>query len=212
MELKKFGGEEIFRGNLNKEDLSRCIKISETFTSEIVQIWTDIKYEGNFSSIEQLKAQNLWQNSLIIRVGNRPIHYRSWSSKGVKTVGHLIKDENNFLSFSDFTERYNIKTNFLTFHGVISAVKALWKRNEANLHNDNDTIYETIIDTFLKTKKPNRIAYKTLVTKKQKSPIDTQRKWVVECMLENQENIDWKKVYRSPFLCTKITKLNRLSI
>ena len=35
LELKNFGGEEIFRGNLNKEDLSKCIKISETFTSEI---------------------------------------------------------------------------------------------------------------------------------------------------------------------------------
>jgi len=70
--------------------------------------------------------------------------------KGVKTVGHHIKDENNFLSFSDFTERYNIKTNFLTFHGMISAVKALWKKNQANLHNNNGSIYETIIDTFFK--------------------------------------------------------------
>ena len=84
--------------------------------------------------------------------------------KGVKTVGNLIKDENNFLSFSDFIERYNIKTNFLTFHGVISALKTLWKKNEANLHNDNGSIYKTIIDTFLKKKKPNRLAYKILVS------------------------------------------------
>ena len=118
LELKNFGGEEIFRGNLNKEDLSKYIKIPETFTSEILHIWTDIKYEANISSIEQLKAQNLWQNSLI-RVGNRPIHYGPWSSKGVKTVGHLIKEEISFLiCFSDFTERYNVKTNFLTFHGL----------------------------------------------------------------------------------------------
>ena len=111
LELRKFGGEEIFRGNLSKEDLSKYIKISDTFTLEILQIWTDIKCEANISSIEQLKAHNLWQNSLI-RVGNRPIHYRSWSSKGVTTVGHLMKDENNFLSFSDFTDRYNIETTF----------------------------------------------------------------------------------------------------
>ena len=45
LELKNFGGEEILRGNLNKEDLSKCIKISETFTSEILQIWSNIKYE-----------------------------------------------------------------------------------------------------------------------------------------------------------------------
>ena len=76
LELRNFGGEENFRGNLSKEDLSKYIKISDTFTSEILHIWTDIKYEANISSIEQLKAQYLWQNSLI-RVGNRPMHYRS---------------------------------------------------------------------------------------------------------------------------------------
>ena len=205
LELRNFGGEAIFRGNLSKEDLSKYIKISDSFTLEILQIWSDIKYEANILSIEQLKAHNLWQNSLI-RVGNRPIHYRSWSSKGVTTVGHLMKDDNNFLSFSDFTERYDIETNFLTFQGVISAVKSLWKSNEANLHNEN-AIYESFIDTFLKTKKPNRPAYKILVSKKQKRPITAQRKWVTDCMLETQENIDWKTVYRTPFLCTKITKL-----
>ena len=133
LELRNFGGEEIFRGNLSKEDLSKYIKISDTFTSEILHIWTDIKYEADFSSIKQLKAQSLWQNSLT-HVGNRPIHYRSWSLQGVRTVSHLIKDENNFLSFSDFTDHYNIKTNFLTFQGMISAVKALWKHNKSNLH------------------------------------------------------------------------------
>ena len=188
LELRKFGGEQIFRGNLSKEDLSKYIKISDTFTLEILQIWTDIKYEANISSIEQLKAHNLWQKSLI-RVGNRPIHYRSWSSKGVTTVGHLMKDENNFLSFSDFTDRYNIETNFLTFQGVLSAVKALWKSNAANFCNGNAT-HECIIDTFLKTKKPNRLAYKILVSKKQKRPITAQTKWIADCTLETQEIID----------------------
>ena len=205
LELRKFGGEEIFRGNLSKEDLLKYIKISDTFTFEILQIWMDIKYEANISSIEQLKAHNLWQNSLI-RVGNRPIYYRSWSSKGVTTVGHLMKDENNFLSFSDFTDRYNIETNFLTFQGVLSAVKALWKSNTANFHNGN-AIHESITDTFLKTKKPNRLTYKILVSKKQKRPITAQRKWIADCTLETQEIIDWKTVYRTPFLCTKITKI-----
>ena len=167
LELRNFGGEQMFRGNLSKEDLSKYIKISDSFTLEILQIWSDIKYEANILSIEQLKAHNLLQNFLI-RVGNRPIHYRSCSSKGVTTVGHLMKDDNNFLSFSDFTERYDIETNFLTFQGVISAVKSLWKSNEANLHNDN-AIYESFIDTFLKTKNPNRPAYKILVSKKQET-------------------------------------------
>ena len=64
LELQPFGGEEVFRGNLSKEDLSKHFKLSDTFISEILRIWTDIKYEANIYSIEQLKAQNLWQNFL----------------------------------------------------------------------------------------------------------------------------------------------------
>ena len=126
LQVRPFGGEAIFRGNLlvSKKDLAKYITISDAFTLEILETFTDIRYEGSFSSIEQFKAQSLWQNPLI-RVGIRPICYRSWYSKGVKNVCHLIRDETSYLSFSDFKECYNIKTNFLTFQGVISAIKVL---------------------------------------------------------------------------------------
>ena len=89
---------------------------------------------------------------------------------------------------------------------MLSAVKALWKSNAANFHNGN-AIHESITDTFLKTKKPNRLPYKILVSKKQKRPITAQTKWIADYTLETQEIIDWKTVYRTPFLCTKITKI-----
>lgn len=147
---------KFFEVTLSKEDLSKHFKISDTLISEILRIWTDLKHEADIYSIEQIKPQNLWQNSLI-RVGNKPIHYKSWSSKGVRSVGHLIKDSTHFLSgFEDFTERFNIKTNFLTLQGVISAIKALWKCNEENLHNIT-THYETFTDIKGKTTKQTSI-------------------------------------------------------
>lgn len=114
----------------------------------------------------RIRYENLWQNSLI-RVGNKPIHYKSWSTKGVRNVGHLTKDSEHFISFKDFTERFNIKTNFLTFQNVILAIKELRKSNEENLHNIT-TNYQTFTDTFFKVRQPNRRAYKTLAGKKQK--------------------------------------------
>ena len=68
-------------------------KIANTFISEILRIWTDIKYEANIDFTEELKAQ-----SSLIRVGNRPIHYRSRSLKGVRNFGHLMEHSTNFLS------------------------------------------------------------------------------------------------------------------
>ena len=66
-----------------------------------------------------------------------------------------MKDSTRFLSgFEDFTERFNIKTNFLTLQGVISAIKALWKSNEENL--DNITTPTTKLSLILKARQPNR--------------------------------------------------------
>ena len=65
-------------------------------------------------------------------------------------MGHLINDANSFLSFSDFTELFKIKTNFLSFQRILSAVKALEKNSEANFNNCN-TPYESAFDTFQKS-------------------------------------------------------------
>ena len=80
--------------------------------------------QWNNCSKKQLLLQSLWLNSLI-RVHNKTIYYLSWSSQGIQNIGHLMENETRFLSFSEFKERYNIKTNFLHFCGVISAVKHL---------------------------------------------------------------------------------------
>ena len=63
----------------------------------------------------------------------------------------FLKDTTTFLSFLDFTERFNIKTNFLTFQRMISAIKALWKSNEGNLYNVSVN-YEASSCTFYKDK------------------------------------------------------------
>ena len=81
-------------------------------------MWSEINFDGNIDSNEQFLSMNLWHNSLI-KVGNSPIYYKTWLSKGIREVGHLMKDENSFLSLADFRERFDIKTNFVTFNGII---------------------------------------------------------------------------------------------
>ena len=71
-------------------------------------------------------------------------------------MGHLMKDSTHFLFFDDFTEHANMKTNFLTFQWVISAIKALWKSNEENPHNIT-TNYETFTFSKGKTTKQTSI-------------------------------------------------------
>ena len=122
-ELHDFGWAVIFQGNLNKNDLAKFIHISDPFTTEILNIWSEISYDDNITSTENLLSLPLWQNSLV-RIGNKPIYYKS-SSKGIQNVRHLMKDTDNLLSFTEFKERFEVKTNFLVYHGVVSCIRLL---------------------------------------------------------------------------------------
>ena len=55
-------------------------------------------------------------------------------------------------------------------------IKALWISSDENLHTIT-TNYETFTKIF--------------VGKKQKKMVKAQRKWIVDCRVETQENIDW---------------------
>ena len=120
-------------------------------------------------------------------------------------MGHLINDANSFLSFSILQNSTALKQTFLRFKACLSAVKALQKSKEADFNNC-DTAYESTFDTFQKSTKPNRLTYKILKSKKQKNPVEVQRKWVTKCMPETLDVIDWKAVYKTPFLWTYICK------
>jgi len=130
-ELHDFGGAVIFNGNLIKNDLAKFIHISDAFTKEILQVWSEINYDDNITSTEILLSLPLWQNSLV-RIGDKPIYYKSWSSncKGIEKVRHLMKDADDLLSFTEFKERFDVKTNFVVYHGMVSCIKILWNAIE----------------------------------------------------------------------------------
>ena len=204
-ESRDCGGDVIFKGNLNKSDLAKFIHVSDAFTTEILKIWSEISYDSNITSTKNLLSLRLWQNSLV-RIRNKPIYYKSWSSKGIQNVRHLMKDADNFLSLTELKERFGVKTNFLVYHGLVSCIKLL--RNAIENENEKITEFSALfVENFIKAPKPNRLAYKKLVSAKQSSPRKSQEKWSADCSLQCSKTIDWEMAYKLPFCSTKDTKL-----
>ena len=98
-QLQHYGGPVVFRGNLNRHDLSKFVNTTDAFTTKILQLWSEISYEANVNSIDHFFSLPLWHNSLI-RFDNRPLYYKSWSCKGIQNVTDLLKDPNTFFIFS----------------------------------------------------------------------------------------------------------------
>ena len=115
--LRKHGGKLLFQGNLKKQDIP-LLDIREPFLREIAEQWTNINFtEKNPDFISAC----IWHNSLI-RIESRPFFYRTWFNAGVEVVGNLLDKEGNFLSYNNFTSKFNIKTNYLEYYKIISTV------------------------------------------------------------------------------------------
>lgn len=89
-----------------------------------------LRYLQDFNSKitpkQNILRNSIWNNKQI-KVGNLSVFYKSWFDRGIKVIDDLLDSGNNFLSFFDFTSKYSIHTNFLTYQGVIKAVKKFLK-------------------------------------------------------------------------------------
>jgi len=140
-----------------------------------------------------------------VRIGNKAVYYKLWSSKGIQNVRHLMKDADNLLSFTEFKEHFDVKTNFLVYHGVVSCIKSL--RNATENQYEKNRNLSTFVENFIKARKSSRLAYEKLVSTKQSGPSKSQEKWCVNCNLQCSKTIDWGMAYKLPFCSPKATKL-----
>ena len=81
-----------------------------------------------FVSFSNFGETPVWYNSLI-RIDNKPIHYRNWSSVGIYFVSDLLEEESQFSTFCTFKEKFVIKAHFLQYRGVIWSISNLKRRN-----------------------------------------------------------------------------------
>lgn len=113
-----------------------------------------------------------------------------------------MKDSDNFLSFSEFKDRYGItEKNYLAFYGLLSVLK---QKIKEPLCNNTNMQYESFYTKFMKASKPSRQAYKKIIGLKQRCPTNSQEQWARDCA---HEPIDWRAAYQPSFQCTRSTKL-----
>ena len=91
--------------------------------------WTDVfsSYKSFGEKIkckkqEEMNAEPIFYNENI-RIGDKPIFYRSWFEKGIRNVHHLMSDNGSFFQYDQFKRKFDINTDFITYTGCIRAIK-----------------------------------------------------------------------------------------
>ena len=92
--------------NLNKEDTTNLLNVSNCFISEILSVWSEVNFEDRITSENQFHDQCLWYSSLF-RINNRPVSNKDWPNRKVKD----LKDSHNEILFqTDFQNKYGLPT------------------------------------------------------------------------------------------------------
>ena len=128
--LQKYGGKGLFLSNLKPQDVLQ-LNLNDPFLREIIEHWTNLNYREKSLDFNSMV---LWHNSLF-RIENRPFFYRSWFKAGVKEVKDLLNKDQTLLIYNALIDKYNIKTNYLEYFKVISALKHFRKSCSPVLHN-----------------------------------------------------------------------------
>ena len=141
-----------------------------------------------------------------ICIENRPIHFKSFFENGILFLSDLIDQSGNFLSFAEFKSLYDTNLCFITYHGIIQAVR---KGYPSISNNDIVKISPNItkpIYMLIKDKKGSKSIYDTFI-----SEFSFERKYMEKWETElGLENFNWQKCNENIFLANKDTYLQWL--
>ena len=123
--LKNEVGSIIWKSNLKRNDIKGIVE-DKNFWTDVWICWNDLTYKTPTSE-DQVKKQSPWLNSEI-RIENKPIVWKHWLEKGVKTVGDLV-EERSFISTVQLNQKFNYHFPFTEYYGLVNAIPVQWKRS-----------------------------------------------------------------------------------
>ena len=84
-----------------------------------------------------IKNTIIWNNK-DMKIANNTIFFRTWFTRGVSTIENLLDHNLDFITDEEFKTRYQTKTNFLTYYGVINAIPNEYNLSNKRTHNKNN--------------------------------------------------------------------------
>ena len=100
-------------------------------------------------------------------------------------------------SYRTFISKYNIKTNFLEYYKVVSALKLFKQKCPPEPNSPSKT--RTLAQMLLASERVCKTVYKLVLGKKATAPVKSQEKWLPKENIFGNVNVNWEKNILPPF-------------
>ena len=196
--LSNVGGNLLFRCNYNIQYLPLDENLPK-FYRDIISHWQQIN-STNPKKKGDVLNQTIWNNQFI-RVNKLSVFFPVWKKIGIENLSCLFDNEGKTLmTFSTFMQKYNVKSNFLQYYSLLSAIPQEWKTmlKQECLPPSTEYVPLAIEKITCKT------IYNTLLNHQHFPPPTAERR-LIERGFFFQER---QKIYILPFSVTNEVKLS----
>ena len=189
----------LYKSNISCKDVKH-LHVKSKFWNDVLCSWAKIHYveKVDVSLNSRHPGMFLWYNSNL-KINGKPIYYKQWHLKGINYVKDLFGDNLNFLTFEEFSKKYNHHQNFLEYYSLVETIRALDIPVTAR-SCDEDTMTNKLTKN-VNTSKTFYCEFLKLVN--QNTRRNCFSKW--ENMIEN--DIDWEETFTNIFKYTNDVKL-----
>ena len=137
--LSQYGGLSfLFRCNFNPAFIDKNLPL---FYRELLFYFQDLKKGIDLFPYGEYI---LWNNQTIT-IENNSLFWKSWFDKGIYFVQDLLDSSGNFLSFSEFQNKFQVKTNYLHYFQLIAAIPSVLKKKATRYNPTAENLFSTII-------------------------------------------------------------------
>ena len=163
------------------------------FYRQILYVWFEHK-----SLTASGTKSIIWFNKNIT-INRKYMWKKSWYNKGVTFISDLMDHNGKFLTFADFTARYDINSNFLEYESVKHAIPSDLKQKATDEFSKRENQ-----NVELKVKGSKEI-YEKLIEPLKKLPT-CFKSWSDQYSVKFNET-EWRDIFNLPKQLTKNTKL-----
>ena len=170
----------LYFGDQFARDLS-C-EVKNIFWRDILSYFYEFYGKFELSTIEDLKASSFLFNKQF-KVGGMVISSKILIENNIFFISQLMNEE-SFMTFEQFTQKYNIQMNFLTYYSIIQSIQKASKID--TLEETGELIkYQRPINVILKSKKGSSDIYTAFLSSTNKSK--GKDKWKLLCNIDEDE-------------------------
>ena len=123
--LSNVGSNLLFRCSYNIQYLPLNENLPK-FYRDLISHWQKIN-STNPKTKGDVLNQIIW-NSQFIRLNKSSVFFPGWKKVGIENLSCLFENESNTLMiFTTFMQKCNVKSNFLQYYNLLSAIPQEWR-------------------------------------------------------------------------------------